>query len=70
MAEVACELGTQDSCPAALAPALLFWSRIHGIPLVFEHDTKESGDPDADDVHTTACWSLCPPENLGAVDEL
>ena len=45
-------------------------SRIHCIAFVLEHDAKESGDPDADDVYITACWSLSRPENLGAVDEL
>jgi hypothetical protein len=45
-------------------------SKIHCIAFVLEHDAKESGDPDADDVYIATCWSLSRPENLGAVDEL
>jgi len=45
-------------------------SKIHCIAFVLEHDARESGDPDADDVCITACWSLSRPDNRGAVDEL
>jgi hypothetical protein len=44
--------------------------KIHCIAFVLEHDARESGDPDADDVYIAACWSLSRPENLGAVDDL
>jgi hypothetical protein len=45
-------------------------SKIHCIAFMLEHDAKEWGDPDADDVFITACWSLSRPENLGVVGEL
>ena len=45
-------------------------SKIHCIAFVLEHDARESGDPDADDLYITTCWGLSRPENLDSVDEL